>query len=327
MKEENKTRISVKTNTYNKSIQRKTKPEFNNKEIEWLYENGLRIDKEKLRTILKLPYDSLVSDLALALKDSIYRYEYFKKVANKHKEWPEGLLTFPVHAIYLLGELKAAESLNSILDTFRQGEEYIEFWYGDLMTGNLWEPLSYVADKQLGVLKEFILSPGIYTYARSEIASCVGQIALHQPERMDEVTGWFRDIFSFLAGASREDEVIDSDFIGLAICDALEFRGKELLPGIKKLFDLGYVSTGICGYFKDVKRDMYKPVRAHYKKELLNIYGRYDQILTTWDSYREENKNSEDKKEESYHAGPATGRNDPCPCGSGKKYKKCCLNK
>lgn len=21
------------------------------------------------------------------------------------------------------------------------------------------------------------------------------------------------------------------------------------------------------------------------------------------------------------------GRNDPCPCGSGKKYKKCCLGK
>ncbi len=25
--------------------------------------------------------------------------------------------------------------------------------------------------------------------------------------------------------------------------------------------------------------------------------------------------------------GKETGRNDPCPCGSGKKYKKCCLNK
>jgi len=23
---------------------------------------------------------------------------------------------------------------------------------------------------------------------------------------------------------------------------------------------------------------------------------------------------------------PAVGRNDPCPCGSGKKYKKCCVN-
>ena len=23
--------------------------------------------------------------------------------------------------------------------------------------------------------------------------------------------------------------------------------------------------------------------------------------------------------------GPKVGRNDPCPCGSGKKHKKCCL--
>jgi uncharacterized protein len=23
---------------------------------------------------------------------------------------------------------------------------------------------------------------------------------------------------------------------------------------------------------------------------------------------------------------PKVGRNDPCPCGSGKKYKKCCLH-
>jgi uncharacterized protein len=26
-------------------------------------------------------------------------------------------------------------------------------------------------------------------------------------------------------------------------------------------------------------------------------------------------------------AGPKPGRNDPCPCGSGKKYKKCCMGK
>jgi uncharacterized protein YecA (UPF0149 family) len=24
---------------------------------------------------------------------------------------------------------------------------------------------------------------------------------------------------------------------------------------------------------------------------------------------------------------PKAGRNDPCPCGSGKKYKKCCMLK
>lgn len=31
--------------------------------------------------------------------------------------------------------------------------------------------------------------------------------------------------------------------------------------------------------------------------------------------------------ETTIHTGPKIGRNDPCPCGSGKKYKKCCLNK
>lgn len=30
------------------------------------------------------------------------------------------------------------------------------------------------------------------------------------------------------------------------------------------------------------------------------------------------------KVETVVHEGPKIGRNDPCPCGSGKKYKKCC---
>ncbi|MFK7893794.1 MAG: SEC-C metal-binding domain-containing protein [Granulosicoccus sp.] len=28
----------------------------------------------------------------------------------------------------------------------------------------------------------------------------------------------------------------------------------------------------------------------------------------------------------SVRTGPKTGRNDPCPFGSGKKFKKCCLH-
>jgi uncharacterized protein YecA (UPF0149 family) len=30
------------------------------------------------------------------------------------------------------------------------------------------------------------------------------------------------------------------------------------------------------------------------------------------------------KVETVVNEGPKIGRNDPCPCGSGKKYKKCC---
>ena len=33
------------------------------------------------------------------------------------------------------------------------------------------------------------------------------------------------------------------------------------------------------------------------------------------------------KQEQVRNESPKVGRNDPCPCGSGKKYKKCCIRK
>ena len=30
------------------------------------------------------------------------------------------------------------------------------------------------------------------------------------------------------------------------------------------------------------------------------------------------------EKAKPVRTGPKVGRNDPCPCGSGKKYKHCC---
>lgn len=39
---------------------------------------------------------------------------------------------------------------------------------------------------------------------------------------------------------------------------------------------------------------------------------------------RAENATGVQKVETVVHDGPRIGRNDPCPCGSGKKYKKCC---
>ena len=70
----------------------------------------------------------------------------------------------------------------------------------------------------------------------------------------------------------------------------------------------------------------YEPEKLYYnmvgaKAEWLYKLPQWDSILT------------EEKRKELYKAqkasttivkGPKVGRNDPCPCGSGKKYKKCC---
>ena len=40
--------------------------------------------------------------------------------------------------------------------------------------------------------------------------------------------------------------------------------------------------------------------------------------------HEKELKNEQNGKVETVVKGDEPGRNDPCPCGSGKKYKKCC---
>ena len=50
--------------------------------------------------------------------------------------------------------------------------------------------------------------------------------------------------------------------------------------------------------------------------------------LPEWDAVRTPEQRKELTKqyraEKIFVAPPTVGRNDPCPCGSGKKYKKCC---
>ena len=45
---------------------------------------------------------------------------------------------------------------------------------------------------------------------------------------------------------------------------------------------------------------------------------------TKEDLEAEEKLLKETKKVDPIHVNAEPGRNDPCPCGSGKKYKKCC---
>ena len=74
-------------------------------------------------------------------------------------------------------------------------------------------------------------------------------------------------------------------------------------------------------------------VTLAYDKELLYknmVDAKADWLynLPQWDEiFTEEKKKElyvEQKKSGTVVKGPKIGRNDPCPCGSGKKYKHCC---
>ena len=74
-------------------------------------------------------------------------------------------------------------------------------------------------------------------------------------------------------------------------------------------------------------------VNLNYEKELLYknmVEARADWLynLPQWDKHLTEERRKELYKEQRQSKTVVKpqkiGRNDPCPCGSGKKYKKCC---
>ena len=68
------------------------------------------------------------------------------------------------------------------------------------------------------------------------------------------------------------------------------------------------------------KRDLAAPRRPYSRRGLPN--PAFDDFEMDFD------KDLDDEREGApISTSVKTGRNDPCPCGSGKKFKKCCLNK
>ena len=63
-------------------------------------------------------------------------------------------------------------------------------------------------------------------------------------------------------------------------------------------------------------------------KNMLDAKADWLYELPQWNSIFSEEKRKElyleQKKSGTVVKGPKIGRNDPCPCGSGKKYKHCC---
>jgi hypothetical protein len=71
------------------------------------------------------------------------------------------------------------------------------------------------------------------------------------------------------------------------------------------------------------------PTREQRQKLFAEKYGLPSQVADAWsdDGDLDEDYSESDEDDGIIRANPKVGRNDPCPCGSGKKYKKCCLNK
>jgi len=319
-----------------------TIPAFTHPEIEALYNYDLNIPREKVEAILQLPRVTLIEDLKKVLADTINRFDYFKII-----EWDEDSMEFPLHSLWLLADLKAAEALPDVLNILRQNEEFLDYWFNDFLTEDFWEALYHIGGNNLEALKAFIFEPNIYWAARGVISTTIQKIALHQPNRRTQIIAWYQSVFEHFLSLEDNDPSINIDVLTFMVIECFSFNAKELLPGIKKIYERNWILPIEFNSFEELEKEMESHCVSSFEKRIVfsNIFERYKATLSSWHFYRmkyDENfrKQQEDRlkpiPKTSYSSnfekpqtvvrdGKKVGRNDPCPCGSGKKYKKCCL--
>ncbi len=345
--------------TYDKSVQTEQAPTFQNEIINKLYEAGFDIDQGIFEEILVLPRESAIQDLKKVLHDSVSRYDYFGKQVDKGNVG-EAKLSFPIHATFLLGEMKASEAVEDVLECLRQGEDFLNFWYHDVLFEVYWQPLYKILPENQDTLKKFMFEPGIYTTAKSVISQTYLQYYLHNPEKREEIVAWYKEVLNTYLTTGNKN-LVDGELIAFMVCEVLDAKFDELLPLIEQLYDADYVEEYIAGTKEEVLNDFGKVPPVSPKQPLLSIFEQYDEILNDWHFDEEDEEDEEllfedwdadnwdesdedlddmllqnlveakDNQNDIDHSDqapirrvPKIGRNEPCPCGSGKKYKKCC---
>jgi len=334
--------------------QTKKPPVFHYPQISWLYQYGFAdMPDEKIHELLSLEKEWLRIDLETVVYDAIRRYEFFNK-----QEYDDSKHSFCLHALYLLKEIKAEESLPVVLELLRQPQEVLELWLGDILTDNMWQVIYVLALNQTEKLMAFLKEPLNYAFARVLIPDSLTQIAIHHPERREEIIEHCREVIYYFINHKANKEIIDETVIGFMIDDLAEMKAEKLLPEIQTLFEEELVDESITGELEDIIAQMDEVLQDNndFKKDLQNYFEIKEEIAS-WendesdeddefnitDEYEEENKKEYyddweeiDEEEEDatqyfysgskpfVHTTPKVGRNDPCPCGSGKKYKKCC---
>ena len=316
-------KIEVEVSDYPELASDPGPPEFHHAEIGELYRFGLDFPAPLRDSLLALPRESLIADLEKVIEDGIARGPWFL-------EWWDFDETtwFPLHAVFLLGEAGARGSLPAVLRFLEQHPEILDFWLGDSIS---WQIIYPWVDAFLPELGEWMKTPGVSAKGKETVIGAVTQHALHHPARRDEAVAWMGELMDFFLASSLDANVIDTRTISSLVAEAIDLRAVELLPRIATLYDKRYISEIMIGGFESVRQDISAKGSPRDVKQVLPMLSFYRQLKvgSTGNSPADAGKGYREifgcPAEEPAAPAVSVGRNDPCPCGSGKKYKKCCL--
>lgn len=202
----------------------------------------------------------------------------------------------PVHAWRVLGQLKAVEAVDALLGMFK-GIDRDDDWANE----ELPIVMGMMGPQVIKKLSDYLNDESNGEFSRIAAARSVSKIGKNEEDvRKDCVRILARQLEKYKKNGTSLNAFLISYLCDLKAVDAMDL--------IRKTFAYDRVDCLVMGDLEDVEIAMGLRDRRTSERKRLNPFGGVGNHYVP-----------QPKKK--------IGRNEPCPCGSGKKFKKCCYGK
>jgi hypothetical protein len=251
-----------------------------------------------------------------------------------------------LYAMFLLAQFRESRAYPIVLRFASLPGDLLDSLCTDFLTENLGPVLASVCGGDTAGIQSLIENEDIYEWVRgAALSSLVTLVAAGQKSR-EEIVSYFAGLFR--GKLARQWSHVWDELVSAST----DLYPEELLDDIKTAYREGLVDSGFIS-LDNVNRIMAmgrERVLARIKDDPhLCLIDDTVAEMEWWACFRDDIADDEDGRGEVpappkppaafaraapappptppvtfVRATPTPGRNDPCPCGSGKKYKKCC---
>jgi hypothetical protein len=235
-----------------------------------------------------------------------------------------------LYAMYLLAQFRERRALDPLIRLFSLPGGMTDSLTGDVVTEDLPAILASVCGGDTAPIKELIENREADVYARDAGIRALLTLVAESALERDELIEYLRAVHGNLGTDEWE---LCTFWIGAA--DAL--YPEELMPEIHAAFKADRVDPAYIT-LDSVERTLSEGRERTLARLRENQRYLVDAIdaMSDWACFRPDagkpTAGDDDDMYDEYpvletyrREMPKIGRNDPCPCGSGKKYKKCCM--
>lgn len=231
-----------------------------------------------------------------------------------------------VQAWRALGQFKAKEAALPLFDMMKR---YMVEDMDDFAAEELPAVIALIGIDILPQLQEALTNEVLDEYLRSLVAFVIGHIPLTYPEKRAQcIDMLLAELSAYKPHQRLLNALIVSELVSLKAVETLDVVRTAFAQNVVKLDLMGDIEA--VEILFGVRTERSTPGRNWFAAEQV-----YDNELGAWynDEYTDAFNDDEYIDDFDNTIGeftvvksePKIGRNDPCPCGSGKKYKKCCM--